>query len=114
MLDAKTVKAEKGEHLDKHLLVTRYDPSRARRGEIMTVENVLEILSIPLLGIIPESAEVLRSSNIGAPVTLGSPGSESAQAYVEAARRLNGEKADIVVSGEKPGLLSKLFTRKAA
>jgi septum site-determining protein MinD len=114
MLDAKTVKAEKGEHLDKHLLVTRYDPSRARRGEIMTVENVLEILSIPLLGIIPESAEVLRSSNIGAPVTLGSPGSTSAQAYVEAARRLNGEKADIGVSGDRPGLLSKLFTRKAA
>lgn len=114
MLDAKTVKAEKGERLDKHLLVTRYDPSRARRGEIMTVENVLEILSIPLLGIIPESAEVLRSSNIGAPVTLGSPGSPSAQAYVEAARRLNGEKADIVASGDKLGLLSKLFTRKAA
>jgi septum site-determining protein MinD len=114
MLDAKTAKAEKGERLAKHLLLTRYDPSRARRGEIMTVENVLEILAVPLLAIIPESAEVLRSSNIGAPVTLGSPGSASAQAYVEAARRLNGEGTEIVVSGEKPGLLSRLFPRKAA
>ena len=57
MLDAKTAKAENGQPIDKHLLLTRYDPVRARRGQIMTVENVLEILSIPLLGIIPESGE---------------------------------------------------------
>src|SRR5687768_15716536 len=90
MLDAKTVKAENGQRVDKQLLLTRYDPIRARRGEIMTVETVLEILSLPLLGIIPESGEVLLSSNVGAPVTLGSPGSAPAQAYLDAARRLKG------------------------
>src|ERR687890_808159 len=95
MLDAKTVRAEKGHRIDKHLLLTRYDPSRARRGEIMKVEDVLEILSIPLLAIVPESGEVLRSSNVGAPVTLGSPSSAPAQAYLEAARRLKGEGAGI-------------------
>jgi septum site-determining protein MinD len=114
MLDAKTLKAETGRRIDKHLLLTRYDPVRARRGEIMTVENVLEILSIPLLGIVPESAEVLRSSNVGAPVTLGSPGSAPAQAYLDAARRLKGEGAEITASGEKPRLLHRLFTRRAA
>jgi septum site-determining protein MinD len=96
------------------LLLTRYDPIRARHGEIMTVENVQEILSIPLLGIIPESGEVLRSSNVGAPVTLGSPGSAPAQAYLEAARRLKGEDAESVVSGDKPRLLHRLFARRAA
>jgi septum site-determining protein MinD len=114
MLDSKTLKAEKGQRLDKHLLLTRYDPTRARRGEIMKVEDVLEILSIPLLSIVPESGEVLRSSNVGAPVTLGSPGSAPAQAYLDAARRLKGEDSAIVASGARPRLFHRLFTRRAA
>jgi septum site-determining protein MinD len=114
MLDAKTVKAENGQRVAKQLLLTRYDPVRARRGEIMTVENVLEILSIPLLGIIPESGEVLRSSNVGAPVTLGSPSSAPAQAYGNVARRLKGEGTDVVTLDEKPGLFHRLFARRAA
>jgi septum site-determining protein MinD len=114
MLDSKTLKAEKGQRLDKHLLLTRYDPTRARRGEIMKVEDVLEILSIPLLGIVPESGEVLRSSNVGAPVTLGSPGSAPAQAYLDAARRLKGEDSAIVASAARPRLFHRLFTRRAA
>src|SRR6201747_279939 len=59
MLDSTTMKAKKGQKLDKHLLLTRYDPVRAARGEMLRTEDVLEILSIPLLGIIPESEEVL-------------------------------------------------------
>ncbi|WP_201838504.1 septum site-determining protein MinD [Microvirga zambiensis] len=114
MLDAKTAKAESGRRIDKHLLLTRYDPVRARRGEIMKVDDVCEILSIPLLGIIPESGEVLLSSNVGAPVTLGSPGSPPAQAYLDAAQRLKGEGAEIALAREKHGLLHRLFTRRAA
>ena len=59
--------------MDKHLLLTRYDPARAERGEMLKTEDVLEILSIPLLGIIPESEEVLRASNLGSPVTIANP-----------------------------------------
>ena len=114
MLDSKTIKAESGHRIDKHLLLTRYDPSRARRGEIMKVEDVLEILAIPLLAVVPESGEVLRSSNVGAPVTVASPSSAPAQAYLEAARRLNGEAGGVVAASEKPGLFGKLFTRRAA
>ena len=73
LLDSKTAKAERGERIEKHLLLTRYDPVRAARGDMLKVEDVLEILSIPLLGIIPESQEVLRASNIGSPVTLSAP-----------------------------------------
>ncbi len=73
MLDSKTLRAEKGERIDKHLLVTRYDAGRAARNEMLKVDDVLEILSIPLLGIIPESEEVLKASNIGSPVTLNNP-----------------------------------------
>jgi septum site-determining protein MinD len=70
MLDSKTVKAEKGEPVQKHLLITRFDTARAARGEMLSIEDVLDILATPLLGIIPESQDVLRASNVGAPVTL--------------------------------------------
>jgi len=114
LLDSKTARAEKGERIDKHLLLTRYDPVRAARGEMLKVEDVLEILSIPLLGIIPESEEVLRASNLGTPVTLGSPASAPARAYRDAARRLLGETVDMQVFAEKRGILGKLFGRRVA
>src|SRR6516164_3121929 len=79
MLDSKTVRAEKGERVNKHVLITRYDCGRAARGEMITIENILEILAIPLLGIVPESQEVLRASNVGSPVTVNNPASAPAR-----------------------------------
>jgi septum site-determining protein MinD len=114
LLDSKTVKAEKGERIDKHLLITRYDPSRATRGEMLSIDDVLEILSVPLLGIIPESEEVLRASNLGTPVPLSNAESAPARAYADAARRLSGETVDMTIPAEKKGLLNKLFGRRAA
>ena len=114
LLDAKTLKAERGERVDKHLLITRYDQPRAARGEMLTIDDVLEILSTPLLGIIPESEEVLRASNLGSPITLNNPNSGAARAYFDAARRLMGEDIAMTVPVEKVGLFGKLFGRRAA
>jgi septum site-determining protein MinD len=114
LLDSKTEHAENGGRIEKHLLLTRYDPARAARGEMLKTEDVLEILSIPLLGIIPESEEVLRASNLGSPVTLLSPTSSPARAYMEAARRLRGETLKVVVPLERKGLIGRLFGRKVA
>ena len=114
LLDSKTEKAERGERVDKHLLVTRFNAVRAGRGEMLSIEDVLEILSTPLLGIIPESEEVLKGSNVGCPVVLNSPSSASARAYVDAARRLKGENIAMSVSSERIRLFEKLFGRRAA
>src|ERR1700736_5124321 len=114
LLDSKTEKAERGECVDKHLLITRYNPWRAARGEMLSIDDVLEILSIPLLGIIPESEEVLRASNVGSPVTLNSPLSAPARAYFEATRRLKGETIPVKIPSESRGIFNKLFGRKAA
>ncbi|KHJ53284.1 septum site-determining protein MinD [Aureimonas sp. OT7] len=114
LLDSKTERAERGERIEKHLLLTRYDTIRAERGDMLKVEDVLEILSIPLLGIIPESAEVLRASNLGTPVTLSDANSAPARAYMDAARRLNGDAVPMIVPTDKRGLLGKLFGRRAA
>src|SRR6516165_10475287 len=114
LLDSKTIKAEKGERVEKHLLLSRYDPGRAERGEMLKVEDVLEILSIPLLGIIPESEEVLRASNLGSPVTISNATSGAARPYPAAARRLNGESVGMKIPSGKKSFFGKLFGRRAA
>ena len=114
LLDSKTEKAERGERIDKHLLITRFNAVRAGRGEMLSIEDVLEILSTPLLGIIPESEEVLKGSNVGCPVVLNSPSSASARAYADAARRLKGENIAMSVPSERTRLFEKLFGRRAA
>jgi septum site-determining protein MinD len=114
LLDSITDKAKHGEPMDKYLLLTRYDPIRAGRGEMLCVDDVLDILCIPLLGIIPESKDVLQASNLGTPVTLNNPKSAPARAYSDAARRLRGELVPLVVPTDKDTLLSKLFGRRAA
>ena len=53
LLDSKTARAEAGDRVEKHLLLNRYDPNRAASGDMLNVDDVLEILSIPLLGVIP-------------------------------------------------------------
>ena len=114
LLDARTVKAEQGEQIVKHVLVTRYDAARAARGEMLSIDDVLEILSTPLLGIIPESQDVLKASNLGSPVTLSDPTNSAARAYIEAAKRLEGEELPVVVPFERKGFLDRLFGRRAA
>jgi septum site-determining protein MinD len=114
LLDAKTEKAKRGERMDKRLLLTRYDPARAARGEMLRIDDVVEILSIPLVGIIPESEEVLRASNLGAPITISNPKSAPARAYLDAAKRLMGQDVPMNIPTERNGLFNKLLGRRAA
>jgi septum site-determining protein MinD len=114
LLDAKTERAERGEHMEKHLLLTRYDATRAARGEMLTVDDVLEILSIPLLGIVPESEDVLRASNVGSPVVLHNAQSAPGRAYADAAKRLCGVDVPMSIPSARKGFFDKLLGRRAA
>ncbi len=114
LLDSKTLRAERGEPMDKQLLLTRFDPARSNSGDMLSIDDVLEILSIPLLGVIPESKEILRASNIGAPVTMNASISQAGLAYLEAARRLVGETVPVAIPNEKKTFFTRLFGRRAA
>jgi len=114
LLDSKTEKAEKGQRIEKHILITRYDPQRAFRGEMLNIDDVINILSTPLLGIIPESEEVLHASNVGCPVTLNNPASAPARTYFDAAMRLKGEDIPMTVPIDRKSFFDKLFGRRAA
>ncbi len=114
LLDAKTEKAKKGQSVEKYLLIARYDEARASSGDMLEIDDILEILSIPLLGVVPESQEVLRASNFGSPVTVCSPKSAPSQAYNAASRRLNGEVIELTIPKEKTRLFGRIFGGRAA
>ena len=105
---------EKKEPVKEHLLVTRFDPVRVERGEMLKLDDIQEILAIPLLGVIPESESVLKASNTGTPVILDAE-SAAGQAYADAVSRFLGEeKPHRFLEVEKKGLFKRLFGGRAA
>ena len=115
MLDSKTVKAEKGERIDKHLLITRYDAgARRARRDACHRRRAGNPVDARCSASFPESQDVLRASNVGSPVTLNNADSAPARAYFDAARRLNGETSTMLVPRESKGLHDRLFGRRAA
>ncbi|HGN0139316.1 TPA: septum site-determining protein MinD [Proteus mirabilis] len=110
ILASKSRRAERGEDpIKEHLLLTRYNPGRVSRGDMLSMEDVLEILCIPLLGVIPEDQSVLRSSNQGEPVILDSE-SDAGKAYLDTVNRLLGEEHPFrFIEEEKKGFLKRLF-----
>jgi septum site-determining protein MinD len=81
---------------------------------MLAIDDVLDILSLPLLGVVPESRDVLRASNTGSPVTLCNPASAPARAYQDAALRLNGESVTMTIPANRRNLMGVLFGRRAA
>jgi septum site-determining protein MinD len=114
VLQSKSRRAEEGlEPVKEHLLLTRYDPARVNKGEMLKVEDVLEILAIPLLGIIPESETVLKASNLGVPIILDKT-SKAGQAYADVVGRYLGETIEHrFVVPERRGFFQKLLWRTA-
>ena len=110
LLDAKTQRAELDlEPVKAQPLITRYSAQRARKGQMLSVEDVLELLAIPLLGVIPESSVVLQASNQGTPVIL-EESTEAAQAYLDVVYRFLGqERPHRFIDDEKRGIFRRLF-----
>jgi septum site-determining protein MinD len=94
-----------------HLLLARYSPERVRKGEMLTLEDVKEILSIPLLGVIPESESVLRASNTGTPIVFDEE-SSAGRAYHDAVARFLGEQREMrFLQPERRSFFRALFGR---
>ncbi|WP_346796448.1 septum site-determining protein MinD [Halomonas sp. Bachu 37] len=110
LLASKTRRAEQGnDRIKEHLLITRYNPSRVTSGDMLTLEDIREILAIDLLGLIPESEAVLRASNQGVPVTHDA-NSDAGQAYTDTVSRLLGEEVPLRFHEyQRKGLLSRVF-----
>jgi septum site-determining protein MinD len=122
ILASKSRRAERNQEAVKsHVLITRYDHERVERGEMLKIEDITEMLALPLLGVVPESRSVLKASNVGAPVILDDT-SKAGQAYRDAVARYLGEQLEYrFVSDEKKsflgfgslGFVNRLWRRSA-
>lgn len=112
LLSSKTRAAEQGRRVREHLVVTRYSPKRVGKGEMLSLDDIGDILGIPLLGVVPESQSVLAASNAGTPVIL-EQASDAAQAYTDAVARFMGEEKPLRFVNEERGLLRRLFGARA-
>src|SRR5215217_3574501 len=113
IIQAKSRRAQSGgEPVKEHLLITRYSPKRVEAGEMLSYTDVQEILRIPLLGIVPESEQVLHASNQGNPA-IHFKGTDVAEAYEDVIARFLGETRPLRFTDyEKPGLFKRIFGGK--
>ncbi|QRM18507.1 septum site-determining protein MinD [Dechloromonas sp. TW-R-39-2] len=113
ILQAKSRRAIEGrEPVKEHLLITRYNPNRVEAGEMLSYKDIQEILRVPIIGVIPESEEVLQASNQGSPV-IHQKETDAAEAYNDVIARFLGEDKPLrFVDYVKPGLLKRLFGGK--
>jgi septum site-determining protein MinD len=109
LLQSKTRRAENGERIEEHLLLTRYNPERVEKGEMLSIGDVEEILGLKVIGVVPESSDVLQASNAGNPVIFDEQ-SLAGQAYTDAVARLLGETRPMrFTTVEKKGFFAKMF-----
>ena len=109
ILDAKSKKAEEGQPIKAHLLITRYAPKRVDAGEMLSLDDIQHLLRIPLIGVIPESENVLQASNNGTPA-VHLDGTDVAEAYKDVVHRFLGEDRPLrFIEAPKQGWLKRLF-----
>ena len=113
LLASKTQRAIDGkEPIKEHLLITRYNPSRVQEGQMLSLEDIQDILRIKLIGVIPESESVLQASNQGVPA-VHMAGSDVSEAYKDVIDRFLGEDKPLrFIDAEKPGFFKRLFGGK--
>jgi len=111
ILQSRSKIAEEGGSVKEHLLITRYSPDRVEGGDMLGMDDIVEILSIPLIGVIPESGSVLQASNSGNPVIMDKE-SKAGQAYEDVISRFLGEDVPlrfVDVEQKKKGFFQKIF-----
>lgn len=112
ILSSKTKRAiDAAEPVKEHLLITRYNPMRVEGGHMLSLEDIKDILRVPLIGVVPESEAILQASNQGTPV-INLKDSNAAQAYIDVVDRFLGEDKPLrFTEAEKPGFFKRIFGR---
>ena len=113
ILQSKSRRAIEGrDPVKEHLLITRYNPARVEAGEMLSYKDIQEILRVPIIGVVPESEEVLQASNQGTPV-IHQNETDAAEAYQDIISRFLGEDKPLrFVDYVKPGFFTRLFGGK--
>ena len=105
---------EASEIKNPELVINRLRPNMVRKGEMMEVDDIVDLLSIDLIGVVPDDEFIITQTNKGEPVVTNNK-APSGKAYIEIARRILGENIDISIPGRDEGFFTRLkhfFTRK--
>ncbi len=109
IIDAKSEKAIKGEEVLKHIIINRLKPEMVEKGDMLSIDDVLKILALPLIGVVPEDPKVVSSTNTGEPVIHDSK-SDSGNAYGRICKRILGEELEFPEFKSKKGIFKRLFS----
>jgi septum site-determining protein MinD len=93
------------------LIVNRVKSEMVKRGDMLSPEDIIDILAIKLIGLVPEDESILISTNRGLPVALHAEDSRAGTAFRNIARRLMGEDVPFMPMEEETGLFKKMFGR---
>ena len=105
---------EAAEIKNPELIVNRLRPAMVKKGEMMDVDDIVDLLSIELLGVVPDDEYVITQTNKGEPV-ISNRKAPSGKAYMETAKRILGEDIEVTIPGREKGFLAALkrfFKRK--
>lgn len=106
IIDAKSIKAQNGEEVQKHIIINRIKPDLVKKGEMLSADDVLGILALPLIGLVPEDSKIVSATNTGEPVIYTQ--APSAKAYMRIAKRILGEKVEFVSFENESGVMGAL------
>lgn len=109
IIDAKSDKAQKGEEVDKHVIINRLKPELVERGDMLNTDDVLNILALPLIGVVPDCDKVISSTNMGEPI-IRDEKAQSGEAYRRIAKRILGEEVDYLDLSVKKGFFKRIFS----
>ena len=107
IIDAKSQKAIDGEEVEKHIIINRIKPDLVEKGEMLDIEDVLDILSLPLIGIVPDTEEIVSSTNLGTPI-VNNQKSVAGESFRRIAKRIEGEKVPFMEIKSQKGFFDKL------
>jgi len=107
IIDAKSQKAIDGDEVEKHIIVNRIKPELVEKGDMLSVEDVLHILSLPLIGVVPDTEEIVSSTNLGEPIVHNEK-SLAGEAFRRIAKRIEGEDIPLLDLKTNNGFFAKL------
>jgi len=109
IIDAKSDKAQRGEEVIKHVIINRIKPELVERGDMLNTDDVLNILALPLIGVVPDCEKVISSTNMGEPI-IRDDKAQSGEAYRRISKRILGEDVDYLDLSVKKGFFKRMFT----
>ncbi len=107
IIDAKSEKAKNGEEVEKHVIINRLKPEMVESGSMLSTQDVLDILALPLIGVIPDDEDIIGSTNTGDPI-INKEKSLSAEAYRRVAKRILGEEVEFLDLKAKKGFFGAI------